>query len=162
MTYAVTSLVGAQPIADTSTVQNHPIGTRVRAYDPTYGEGEFIYLKGVASTAVGDFVVYEEYANTTTRAVAGSRGPGAVAMSANVADQYGWYQTFGAAVVKAGTVADNGDVFLTATAGTVDDANVAGDKVDGARFKSANGTPSAGFAICQISYPSCNGNDLIV
>ena len=162
MTYAVTSLVGAQPIADTSTVQNHPIGTRVRAYDSTYGEGEFIYLKGVASTAVGDLVVYEEYANVTVRAVAGSRGPAAVAMSANVADQYGWYQVFGAAVIKAGTVADNGDVYLTATAGTVDDAVVAGDKVDGARFKSADGTPSAGYAICQLAYPSCNDNDRIV
>ena len=158
----ITSLVGAQPIADTSTEQMHPIGTRVKAYDETYGEGEFIYLKGLASTAVGELVVYEEYGNLTVRAVAGSRGPAAVAMSANVASQYGWYQIFGAAVIKAGTVADNGDVFLTATAGTVDDANVAGDKVDNARFKSADGTPSAGYAICQIAYPSCNGNDLIV
>lgn len=163
MTYEVVNgPAGMQPIADTSTVQHHKIGTRVQAYDETYGVGEFIYLKGVASTAVGDLVIYEEYANLTIRAVAGSRGPAAVAMSANVAEQYGWYQIFGAAKIKAGTVADNGDVYLTATAGTVDDAVVAGDKVDGARFKSADGTPAAGYAVCQISYPCCNDNDRVV
>lgn len=159
MTYGFTdNLVGAQPIATSSTTQSHVIGTRVRAYDETYGEGEFIYLKGVASTVVGDLVVYDEKANTTTRAVAGSRGPAAVAMSANVASQYGWYQIAGSAVVKAGTVSANGNVYLTATAGTVDDAVVSGDKVDGARFKTADGTPSAGFAVMQIDRPSANAN----
>lgn len=159
MAYSLTSPnIGAQDIAATETSQKHPIGTIVRAVDPTYGEGEFIYLKGVASTVVGDLVVYDQYANTTTRAVAGSRGPAAVAMSANVAGQYGWYQIKGSAVVKAGTVAANGNVYLTATAGTVDDAVVVGDKVDAARFKTADGTPSAGLAVVQIDRPSANAN----
>ncbi len=159
MTYRFTeALVGMQPIADTSTTQQHPIGMRIKAFDPTYGEGEFIYLKGVASTVIGDLVIYDQYANTTTRAVAGSRGPAAVAMSANVASQYGWYQIEGSAVIKAGTVVANGNVYVTATAGTVDDAVVAGDKVDGARFKTADGTPSAGLAICQLARPSLNAN----
>ena len=148
---------GYQQIDETSTVQNHPIGTRVEAYDETYGVGEFIYLKGVASTAVRDGVVYDEYANTTTRSVAASRGPAAIAMSANVASQYGWYQIFGAAVVKAGTVAAAGNVFSTATAGTLDDAAVAGSLWQGARFKTADGTPAAGFAVAQLSYPSIDG-----
>lgn len=150
--------VGLQPIANTETTQQHELGTRAFAFDSTYGVGEFIYLKGVASTVVGDVVIYDEKAATTTRAVAGSRGPAAVAMSANVADQYGWYMVNGSAVVKAGTVAANGNCYLTATAGTLDDAVVAGDKVDGARFKTADGTPSAGFAVAQIAYPSCNAN----
>jgi hypothetical protein len=159
MAYGITSqLVGAQAFATTSTVQQHPIGTRVKGYDPTYGEAEFIYLKGLASTAIGELIVYDEYANTTKRAVAGDRGPCAVAMSANVAGQYGWYQVAGAAVVKSGTVAAAGSVYLTATPGTVDDAVVAGDKVDGARFKTADGTPSAGFAIVMLDRPALNGN----
>lgn len=159
MTYALSSpYIGAQDIATTETVQKHPIGTSVRAVDPTYGEGEFIYLKGVASTIVGDLVVYDQYANTTTRAVAGSRGPAAVSMSANIAGQFGWYQVKGAAVVKAGTVAADGNVYLTATAGSIDDAVVVGDKVDGARIKTADGTPSAGFAVVQIDHPSANAN----
>lgn len=111
MTYALTSpYAGAQPIADTSTVQNHPIGTIVRAFDPTYGEGEFIYLVGVASTLVGTVVTWHD-ADTTlgltafaTTAV-DSGEPLAVSMSANVASQYGWYQISGIAVVgKANTL----------------------------------------------------------
>jgi hypothetical protein len=51
-----------------------------------------------------------------------------VAMSANVANQYGWYQITGKAVGKCLTqFADNGRVYITATAGSVDDASVAGD-----------------------------------
>ena len=153
-----TALAGYQGIALTDTNQNHTLGTIVHATDPTYGGGEFVYLKGVASTAVGDVVIYDQYAGTTTRAVAGSRGPVAVAMSANVASQYGWYQISGSAVVKCGTVAANAPLYVTATAGTVDDAVVSGDKIDAFVSKTANGTPSAGLLIAQISRPSLNGN----
>ena len=53
MAYHITDqVVGSQAIATTDTDQLHPLGTIVRAYDPTYGEGEFIYLLGVASTAI--------------------------------------------------------------------------------------------------------------
>lgn len=148
---------GLQGIHETSTVQNHPLGLRVQAYDPVYGVGEFIYLIGVASTVIGDLVVYDTREATSTRAVAASRGPAAVAMSANVASQYGWYQIFGQSVVKAGTVADNSLPYLTATAGTVDDAVVAGQQIDNARIKSADGTPAAGFAVMHIAYPAMNG-----
>ena len=159
MTYKHNGLtVGLQPLADTSTVQNHGIGTRTKGYSSTYGEGEFIYLKGVAGTDIGEVVIYDEYANTTALTVAGSRGPVAVAMSANVASQYGWYQISGAAVVKAGTVVAGGAVYLTATAGSIDDAVVATDKVDGARVKTADGTPSAGFAVVMLDRPAANGN----
>lgn len=154
----LTNLIGIQNIAVTDTTQNNLIGTIVEAVDPTYGAGEFIYLKGVASTVLGDVVIYDQYANTTKRAVAGDRGPIAIAMSANVASQYGWYQISGSAVVKAGTVAAAGSVYLTSTAGTVNDAVVSGDKIDGAIFKTADGTPSAGFAIVQLQRASLNGN----
>lgn len=151
--------VGMQPIAATSTVQQHPIGTRVKAYDPTFGEGEFIYLKGLASTAVGEAVIYDTYANTTKRGVAGDRGPVGIAMSANVANQFGWYQIAGAAVVKvAAAFAANANVYWTATAGTPDDAVVAGDKIDCMRSKTAIDTPTTGYAVCQLAYPSANAN----
>lgn len=159
MTYAHNgTTVGLQALDVTSTVQNHNIGMRTRGYDANYGEGEFIYLPGLASTAIGELVIYDEDAGTTKRAVASDRGPCAVALSANVASQYGWYQIAGSAVIKAGTVAAGGPVYVTATAGTVDDAVVATDKVDGARFKTADGTPSAGFAIAMLDRPCLNGN----
>ena len=57
-----TPVVGVQPITEVSATARHPLGTIVRAKDPTYGEGEFIYLLGVASTVVGSCVTY----NATT------------------------------------------------------------------------------------------------
>jgi len=92
--------IGAQPIADTSSTQNHPLGTIVRAVDPTYGEGEFIYLTGVASTVVGSIVNYDAVWITALHTSAlNLPRPLAVAMSINLASSYGWYQISGQAVI---------------------------------------------------------------
>lgn len=136
------------------------LGTTAKAYDPTYGEGEFIYLKGVASTAIGTVVTYDQYLNTTTIAPAtGGKGPVAVAMSANVAGQYGWYQIGGAAVVLApNAMAPGAEVFmLAATPGSVDDAAVAGEQILGAVVSTTTGTPAAGFGVIQINRPMLQG-----
>lgn len=95
-------LIGAQEIATTSTTQYHPLGTIVTAEDSTLGVGEFIYLKGVTSTVVGSIVNYDDAFQTAldTSAVTGPSRPLAVAMSANVGSQYGWYQIAGLAVAK--------------------------------------------------------------
>ncbi len=147
---------GWQPIANTETTQLHRAGTIVKAFDPTYGEGEFIYLKGVASTIVGNAVVWDTSFQTTLTVLA-SRGPVGIAMSANVANQWGWYQIAGLAVVKTATVAANaGGVCSTATGGQLDDAATAGSIVDGAATKTADGTPSAGFAVIALSRPCMN------
>lgn len=155
MTFAITdAIAGSQAIADTSTVANHALGTIVRANDPTYGAGEFIYLAGVASTAVGSWVTYLQDGNTTALLAANAIGPVAVAMSANVASQYGWYQISGKAVGKAlAAYADNGLVYATATAGSIDDAVVAGDRVKLALGASAVDTPSIGLAEFEIQRP---------
>lgn len=146
--------LGLQPVADTSTVKNHPLGTIVRADDPTYGAGEFIYLLGVADTAVGSWVTYNLDDGSTALLAANAIGPVAVAMSANVASQYGWYQISGKAVGKAlASYADNGLVFATATAGSIDDAVVDGDMVHLAKGASAVDTPSTGLAEFEISRP---------
>lgn len=155
MTYAVqNAIVGTQPIAETSATQRHPLGTRIKATDPTYGEGEFIYLKGLANTAIGSWVTFSQDDNSTTLLAANAIGPVAVSMSANVASQYGWYQIYGKAIGKAlANYADNGLVYATATAGSVDDAVVAGDRVKLALGASAIDTPSTGFAEFEIQYP---------
>lgn len=150
------SWVVPQAIDATETTQKLPLGTIIRAEDKAstaYGIGEFIYLKGVSSTAVGTVVIYNPDDFSTTRASANAIGPVAVAMSANVANQYGWYQISGKAVVKAATVVDNATVYISGTAGTLDDAVVDGDMVHLAKFASADGTPSAGFAEIEISRP---------
>ena len=105
--YRTDGVIGGQNIADTSTTQEFALGTICTARDTTLGEGEFIYLKGVASTVVGSIVNYDDDFQTAldTTAVSGPSRPLAIAMSANVASQYGWYQISGLAVaVKANTV----------------------------------------------------------
>ena len=135
MTWQITDTVaGSQGIASVSATSDpkHPVGTIVRAKDPTYGEGEFIYLKGVASTAVGSWVTYNLDDGTTTLLAANAIGPVAISMSANTAaTTYGWYQISGKAVGKCLTLmSDNDQVWITATAGSVDGASVAGDGVN--------------------------------
>jgi hypothetical protein len=152
------STVGMQPISEASSTQNHPLGMEVTAKDITYGEGRFKYLKGVASTAPGDVVTYESDSGTTVRAVAAgatSNGPAAVAMSAaDATTKYGWYQVEGSGPVNTETVADNGVLYLTATAGKLDDVASAGELVDGIRAKAAT---SSGFTTCQINRPNITG-----
>lgn len=155
MAYHITNgPAGSQGIATNSTTQNHPLGKIVTAYDPSYGEGEFIYLQGLASTAVGEWVTYNADDYSTTLLAANAIGPVAVAMSACVASEYGWYQIQGKAVGLCATgFADNANVYATATAGTVDDAVVAGDRVKRAKGASAIGTPAAGQAEFEIDRP---------
>jgi hypothetical protein len=155
MTYHVTNgQIGCQPIADTSTTQNHKLGHIVTAEDPAVGSGEFIYLLGVASTAVGSWVTYNPDDFSTTLLVPNAIGPVAVAMSANVASQYGWYQIHGKASASAADVADNGKVYIDTVAGKCDDAVVAGDKVHNAKWASAEAT-ATGLADVEIARPFC-------
>jgi hypothetical protein len=86
-------------------------GEIIRAFDPTLGGGEFIYLVGVAGTVVGSLVTYDPVNKNTTLSSTTATGVGAsgnqplaVAMSANVSGYYGWYQIAGAAVIKKGAV----------------------------------------------------------
>ena len=158
MAYVITyPILGTQPIATTETVQKHPLGLIVSGVDPVYGGGEFIYLSGVASTVLGSWVTYNPDDFSTTLLAANAIGPVGVAMSINVASQYGWYQISGKAIGKAlAAFADNANVYGTATAGSVDDAIVAGDRVQGCKGASAVDTPSAGLAEFEIARPFVN------
>lgn len=139
-----------QPISETSTVKRHPLGTTVRAYDVENDtEAEFIYLKGVASTLAGDLVVYD--GGDTTRAVAASKGPAAVSMSANVANQFGWYARLGRVKTNiAGGVVDGALVYTSGTTGAVDDTVVANQNVGGSKFAE---TAASGQAFVELAYP---------
>lgn len=146
-------MIGHQAIESTSTTKNHPLGTIVRVEDATYGAGEAIYLLGVASTVAHDAVVYNPDDFSTNRCVADLKGPVAISLSANVASQYGWYLIQGKNYVKSATVVDNADVYASAVAGTLDDAVLAGCLIRDAKFASANGTPSTGYAEIEIARP---------
>lgn len=131
------------------------LGDKIRAVDPTYGVGEFVYLKGVASTLLGSWVLIAPDDWSTTLAVANDKGNLAVAMAPTVANEYGWYQIYGKAVAKVlAAFADNGDCYLTSTAGSVDDADVAGDFIRGAKGASAIDGPGTGLAEIELFYPN--------
>src|SRR4029079_1210322 len=125
VTFRITGFPGAQAISESSGTQKHPLGTEVEAADPTYGPGRFVYCIGAASTVAGEVCCYDSANGDTARAVHGgatSTGPCGVAMSDNGAGAYGWYQVAGTGPVKSNTVAADAPIYLTSTAGTVDDA----------------------------------------
>lgn len=143
-----------QPLATIDTVQRHPLGTIVRAKDVSLDvplAGEFIYLLGVASTLVGSWVTYDMDEGGTALIVANAIGPVAVAMAANVASSYGWYQIQGKASAQAAAAYADGGLVYIASSGVVDDAVVAGDLVVNA--KGASTIVGAGLADFSIARP---------
>ena len=152
-------------IADLDTVDTTarvPLGTRITGYDTvTQQEGTFVYVQFAATTTVGQVVRLDStnkavlFDNDNDANLGGSIGWACGASYA--ADEYGWVQVAGKIKAKAGTVAANGKVFGTATAGTVDDAAVNGCQILGAKFATADGTPAAGFAYIEANNPHSQG-----
>jgi hypothetical protein len=142
-----------QAIAERSTTKKHDYGTIVQCKDETYGAGEFIYMQGVASCAIRNWVVLNTDDGTTTRLVADLIGPVGVAMSTLTSSYKGWFQISGKAIGSCLTqFADNGRVYITGTAGSVDDASVAGNYVWGALGASLT-VVSSGVADFELSRP---------
>ena len=138
-----------QAIADLSTTAKHRLGSIVRAKDATYGEGEFIYLAGVASTVAKSWVTYEADSYTTALLAANAIGPVAIAMAACTASYYGWYQINGKALGKCLTLYASGTrAWITGTGGSVDDTSVAGDGIQ--RVKGAS-TATVGDLFAEFS-----------
>lgn len=154
--------IGAQPIAETSTTARHTLGTIVRAKDPDYGEGEFIYLLGVLNTVVGLAVTYSKssYQTTLLPNTANLGEPVAWAMSANVATQYGWYQISGVAVAKKTNVSvEVGKaMFISGTAGRVMDTVATGKQILGAKSANlATVTTTTSTVLVYINRPHAQG-----
>ena len=150
--------VGFQPIETKDTTLNHPLGTRIKAEDATYGPGEFIYLPGCTNGADGAWVTFDPDDYSTTALAADAVGQVAVLMSAmSAVTDYGWGQIYGVspATQALTSFADAGRVFCTACAGFIDDASVAGDMVNGAKGAS---TSTARAADVSLAYPWVNDN----
>lgn len=163
----VDNKLGIQPILSvavgTANIQ-HPLGTVVKAYDPTpltgtagLGEGEFIYLPGGSSVAIGSLVTWNIVDKTVT-VVPNTAKLGfqcAVSMAANTsASSFSWYQISGVAVIlkSAAAIAKLGRIAISATAGSVLGTSTAGKFVGNAI--AVNSTVSATtFAKVQIQRP---------
>ena len=154
--------LGQSLIGGVDAIQSVPLGTKMKAFDASYGAGEFVYLKGVTGTAVGSVVLIAPDDWSTSLATANDVGKLAVAVAAIDANtKFGWYQIYGKGAAKVlASFADNGDCYLTATAGSVDDADVAGDYIRGMKGASAIDTPSTGLAEVELGYPEvADGKD---
>lgn len=149
--------LGATVFTSVDTAAMYALGAIVKGLDDVFGEGEFIYLPGLALTAAGDAVVWDllPAGQTTTRTLvathANSGRSVGFAMAATIAATFGWYQIAGVATVNATAATAIGKCMLTATAGSVNSAAVAGSQLLNATISSAVGTPSAGKC-----YVTCN------
>ena len=148
----------------TSAIPTPPntLGQVVRAFDPTYGEGEFIMLVGVASTVVGSLVTYNAttYQTTLSANTANQATPVAVAMAANTAGLFGWYQIGGLAVIKKTAVATSAQVavYQSATAGRIMATAASGKQVLGARSANlATVASTVSTVIVSINRPHLQG-----
>lgn len=155
--YPTDSRLGVPNIYAVSSTQLEPEGTIIRGNDTAtsgYGGGEFIYLKGVASTVVGSLVTYNPYVHSTTLSAntANQAAPVAVAMAANLAGEWGWYQIAGAAVIKKTAVKVNPNVALyqSATAGRVMSTAASGKQLVNARSLNAATVASATSTIIAL------------
>ena len=138
------------------------LGMIVRAFDPTYGQGEFILLVGVGSTVVGSMVTYNAttYQTTLSANTANFAGPVAVAMSANTAALFGWYQIGGLAVIKKTAVAVSVGVaiYQSATVGRIMSTAASGKQILGARSANlASVTTTTSTVIVSINRPHKQG-----
>ena len=148
----------------TSAVPTPPatLGQVARAFDPTYGEGEFILLVGVASTVVGSLVSYNAttYQTALSANTANLAGPVAVAMSACTAGLFGWYQIGGLAVIKKTAVATSPQVavYQSATTGRIMATAASGKQILGARSANlASVTSTTSTVIVSINRPHKQG-----
>ncbi len=159
----VDNKLGIQPILSVAVGtanQAHPLGTMVKAYDSAstlQGEGEFIYLPGGSSVAVGSLVTWNILDKTVT-VVPNTAKLGyqvAVSMAANTsASSYSWYQISGVGAVlkSAAAIAKLARIAISATAGSVLGTSTAGKFVGNAI--AVNSTVSATtFAKVQIQRP---------
>jgi len=164
----VTSLMGIDSVANQITNLNNtqPIGTVVSGVDATLGTGEFIYLQGVASLAVGNVVTYNPSTGAVTLSGTGtaqfSGQPLAVALAANTSSSnYSWYQIAGAAVITKLTTVNflpTVPVYLGGTAGQITSAANSGSQILGAISLNAATVASATTTVTvQINRPHVMG-----
>jgi hypothetical protein len=154
--FITTPTLGLQPIEEISTVKNHPLGTIIEAKHATYGSAEFIYLQGIGSTVAGSVVHYNDSFLTALNTTAlDEPRPLAVAVGANVASRYGWYQISGIAyVVKSGSLCllKGARIGVTAGAAVV---VATGSIVQGAivAIHASVVSPAETFVYCMINRP---------
>lgn len=159
------------PTVDSSATVD--VGTIVRAEDPLYGAGEFIYLPGVASCVAGSLVRYnpENYTSANPPVLVGSTtllpstavqaGPFAVSVNTLTAGQFSWFQISGATIIRkmtTGKVQPNSALWIGATAGKAKGTASAGKQLLGVKsINSATVASATTTVLAVINRPHVQG-----
>ena len=155
MAWNVTNLLGAT-IGTVDSSPNWPLGMKATARNTTSGYmGEFMYMKGAATTAAGTWALLNYDDGTTTLLVDGAIGPVGIATAATIASTYGWYQVQGKASGKliAGTAEDLGlYAQITSSAGMAGVTSAGMSEIKGAASAQAT-TSAAAIVEVEINYP---------
>jgi hypothetical protein len=143
--YVVDPIIGAQgPASLTGTVQNHPIGLRVKGEDKSsggtsanVGAGQFVYCRGSDVTAIGQFV---QISNSSAVLLAAANSTayfpvGVAAGNLSASNVFGWVQVEGLCDYARGTNSSIGagvNLYVCAgTSGLLVTNVVAGNRVQG-------------------------------
>jgi len=135
------------PLDQIDTVKRYPLG-----YTVDMGDSAFVYVQGVASGATNKFATYTS-AGVTTLIVADAVGlVGVFCADLDATTKFGWLQVKALAGRNGATdtVAANTVPYIDGTAGRVDDASVAGDKVYNAMIRTAD---TSNVATVWFDYP---------
>ena len=120
---AIEGFAGTQPFNDwfvPDTVQRHVLGTTVKAVDPFWGLGEFIYVKSNDALLKGSLVMWDEaYLGVLLPTTAGQGFPYGVAMAPIPSASFGWLQIGGRCVYKTNATVAADTAVAVAAAGIV-------------------------------------------
>lgn len=152
-----------------STILEAQLGEIRTAWDPTYGQGEFIYLKIPTATAITAGLLYQwtaGYAVAVLPVLATSKNTGHQVAVANTtfASQtpvsYAWFQIQGQTLVLKTAVAFSPDVvvYASATAGRIKALTSAGGQITGMRVASvASVTTTTSTVLVYMNRPAMQG-----
>lgn len=132
--------------------KKYRLGTRLQDANGSV----WMYGQGVASTAKGDFVVFDKNFQSARLTASSAGGPIGVAGAALVASTYGWYQVFGKSDSTVTNIATNASgaglgLCASSTAGRATTTAAAGKTLFGAV---AIDNPASNIGPAFLNYPT--------
>ena len=137
------------PISQIDFSPLYTIGTKTTLRDGN----EYVYLRGVAGTMVGSWIIYNHLGDTALIAV-GLNGPIAIAMAPIIADRWGWYCIQALRIdarIAPNTPVNASIIGRQGADGDAGSGMAAGDEIFNVMCRAATGATAA-VVPCQINY----------
>jgi hypothetical protein len=156
--YAPLDSAGPKPFNDwftPDTTQNHLLGLVVKAVDPYWGYGEFMYIKSNDALLKGSLVMFNStYQGVLLPSTAGQGFPFGVAMNAMATGVYGWIQIAGRCVYKTNATVAADTAIAVAAAG------IAGTLANGKQLVNCRNVVAA-TGTTTVTAVTTNGNGVL-